>query len=343
MNCKQFQNAYAGFCQTCGGKWEHVADKNFVQKPRGSSYHQKQWENGPDWADWESWRSQDQRPNPPKKERRPSKSQHRDTSLPRHEKKGKGKGKQKSGKGKVVPQEEPLWQPETTPVSAPKKPTQTAATSSSPEAAQLAKLLQVLKNSGEALAPEVQEMEVDLVDVQASKKQLHSVVNQIAGARKCMAETAVARAQLHMAWKAFLTDAVSRWEGYMKDFIEQDENLAAQFAKAQQDWQSAKDNFRVAKRSLSGNSKEEKEKEEEEAQEISDVEEVDSKTEEETKIKEGITNMAEALQNLKSQAETIAAESAQAAKRQKLEGGGSLPSASGRGKRALQPFGAADS
>ena len=318
---------------------------NFVpNQPQKQQNRQSQpssyqyWDNAPNWQYWENWPGhQDQRPNTPKKERKASRSQNRD----RDSSKGKGKGKQKSGKGKRPPQEEPVWKSDIQVPNAPKKPQQPAQAPANPEAAQLAKLLQALKSSGESLAPEVQEVikEVDIVDCHASKKQLHSVVNQISNSRRAMAETAAARAQLHMAWKSFLTDAVTRWEAYMTDFAAQDESLAEQFTKAQQEWEAAKTNFRVTKRSLDVSSKDDKEKEEEDAHVISDADEMEGKSEEDTKIKEGINNMTTALQSLKKQSETIAAESEQAAKRQKLEGGGSSSlSASNFGKGALQPF-----
>ena len=349
--CKQMQKPYADFCQSCGGKWDQVGDLDYnpasssrqENRPsHGSKYQADQWDYG--WQDWASW-EQGQWPNTPRHRREPSRSQPRAPSQSRQEgKKGKGKAKGK-GKGKKGPVVEPIWHPETPPTPAP-KPSPPQATSMAPEATQLAKLLHALKSNGETLSPEIKEImkEVDLGDVHASKKHLHHVVNQISDARRRMTETSSARAQLHLAWKAFLTDAVDRWDQYMKDFAEQDNNMAAQFAKATQDWEEAKANFKVTKKSLNAEKEDKEAKDgEEDAQEISDMEDTESKTEEDTKIKEGIGHMSNALRELKTQAEAIAAESSQVKKQRLADGTGRGSGPPLLGKRVLQPFWTADS
>ena len=316
-------------------------------------YDANQWDTAGNWPTWEPWYG-DQRPKSPRKTRQPSNSQPRDPSRGRDQKgKGKGKGKGKSKGKNKAPAEEPAWKSEVVVPSSkkgatsPNLPSQPAQPTA--EAAQLNKLLQALKATGEPFSPEVQEImkEVDIGEYKASGKQLHNVVNQITDARRRMTETLTARSQLHQAWKSFLTDAVTRWESYMQDFVNQDETMAQNFLQAQQDWKTAKKNFRVTKRSLDGpidmDDKDKEKNEEEEAQEISDIEEPEAKTDEDAKIKESITNMSTALQTIKAQAETIALESTQAVKKQRTDDGLGSASASVLGKRgnSMQPFGQA--
>ena len=245
----------------------------------------------------------------------------------------------------MTPMQEPNWgQPSLPTPSLPAK--KDPAPSS--EAILLQSLVSALKGS-EGLSEEAQQLlqQADLRGSQLNTKHMHSVVSKIGNAQKVLAETSMARAQLHQAWRNFLVDAVKRWEGYTQDFAQQDAELANKI-------QQARTTLTEARRSGSQMmTKETGAKDaENSAEEQAEIIEDDMDEEGESKggdsqIQSGIANMQEALGSLKTTAEEMAASSQRAAKRFKAAeaakgsaAGLAAPPMFGSG--ALQPFHKAD-
>ena len=84
-----------------------------------------------------------------------------------------------------------------------------------------------LKKHSDTLPPELQSMVNDaaIKEGQQQTKQLHAVVAAHGRARKELQQAQLARYNLHTAWKGFLSQAVSLWEGYSRQFSEQEQQL----------------------------------------------------------------------------------------------------------------------
>lgn len=235
-------------------------DPTFVHKPAPK----QQWSNQ-GWAydQWEStgtpwvrdpWRDRSQSPHP-----------HRQTPpSPRQVKgggKGKGKGKQPKhpknpkgkGKGKQnanqtvnpVANQEPAWQTPATPSN-----TSAAASSTAQPDPDMQGLLRELKKQSGTLSPEIQSLltKVTTVSSQQATKELHNQVTRLGNAKKQLQMSIEARTKLHREWQKYISDAVVRWEGYVKSFETEDARIEDELQKARAGLIQAKEDLEAAKK-----------------------------------------------------------------------------------------------
>ena len=325
--CGKTNGKAVPFCGWCQGSW--MQGRPHQQNPPGSAQSSKwsgqyHWQDHGEAASWyQDGAHTGQWPQPwtprwssqkPKKEKKKPKSPRDKT--PR----GKSPRGQQSGAPKQqAPPAEPSWQ--TTTPSVPAVPAAPTTPAPSQEAILLKTLVQALKGK-EGLSSEVQTLieEADIRDGRASTKQMHNMVSRIGSAQKTLAEATRARAQLHQAWRNFLVEAVSRWNGYTEDFAGQDAALADRISKAQAALTEARKNGSkfwrkeaqgsqdVAATELVQDSEEEKEGAE-------DGEPMDLQVD--AQIQGGIVQMKDALGTLSKTAEELAASSERIAKRRR--------------------------
>ena len=74
-------------------------------------------------------------------------------------------------------------------------------------------LIQALKKSHQEMDPEVQAIvqRSHMKDGQKSTRSLYSAVDDLSTARETLDIAKLARHNLHIKWRNFLTDAVQRW------------------------------------------------------------------------------------------------------------------------------------
>lgn len=162
---------------------------------------------------------------------------------------------------------------------------------------QVRQLIQSLKKET-ALPPHIMSavQEITKQDSQATNKAMHSAVTKIGAARKALHQAQEARITMHSAWRAFLAEATARWDGYGKEFEEDDGKLQADIAKAREDLVNAKKHFDAMKIEAGTG-----------ADAMVDL---DSDTEEAPdksamQIQEGLSAMRASLKNVKEQAEAM--------------------------------------
>lgn len=174
-----------------------------------------------------------------------------------------------------------------------------------------------LKKHSEALPPELQTMvnEAAIKEGQQQTKQLHAVVAAHGRARKELQQAQLARFNLHNAWRGFLSQAVSQWQGYSAQFLEQEKQMNERVNSAMEALDQAKESLAKAKSTAGIETKED-------TMAISD-EETDKDLAGSTadKIKEGLTNLQTSLAALQSSAEQMVEDEQKALKRPRLDEG----------------------
>ena len=180
---------------------------------------------------------------------------------------------------------------------------------------QLKTIMAALKKHSDTLPPELQSMvnEAAIKEGQQQTKQLHAVVAAHGRARKELQQAQLARYNLHTAWKGFLSQAVSLWEGYSRQFSEQEQQLNERVETAQAALEQAKINLATTKSQAGVESKEE-------SMQISEDEnDKDAAGKTSARIKEGLSNLHTSLEALKSSAELMVEEEQKSIKRPRLE------------------------
>eukprot|EP00438_Fugacium_kawagutii_P019277 Skav217567 [mRNA] locus=scaffold1602:700819:701892:+ [translate_table: standard] len=230
------------FCGECGHQWTPSTWTSY-----GGASGSNGW-LGPYYANW-GWNSE----QPQKKQ----KKQRKEPKSPRPKKEAKSPrrpsrhrppqdGKPANGPKPppppMVPMSETPWKgtpPPQAPLPAPLPPEAVAAQQT------LQNMLNLLRRHGEQLPEEVKATLKDMTvkDGKQQTKDLHQAVTQLGLARKELEAAMGEREGLHMAWQSYVHDAVMRWDGYTKDFAEQDAKISDRIQKAQETLAIARTNF----------------------------------------------------------------------------------------------------
>lgn len=155
--------------------------------------------------------------------------------------------------------------------------------------------------------------EAAIKEGQQQTKQLHAVVAAHGRARKELQQAQLARFNLHNAWRGFLSQAVTQWQGYSTQFLEQEKQMNERVTSALDALEQAKDSLAKAKSTAGIETKED-------AMTVSEEEpEKDVAGPTADRIKEGLTSLQSNLEALKASAEQMVEDEQQALKRPRLE------------------------
>ena len=260
--CKKISKASANGCSQCLTPWQECQDTEYVPPSR----HQ-------DW-DWNYHQNSGQSPRSPRSGKgKREKSQQ--PKSPRYGGKGRGRGGNKgagnhptgkqSGKGKSARQNvdkgkgkgdtmvppEPPWTPTLHPNSLPLPPPATPPPPTAEETT-LKELIQALKKSQQEMDPEVQAIvqRSHMKDGQKSTRSLYNAVDDLSSARETLDIAKLARHNLHIKWRNFLTDAVQRWQKHTEDFQREESELTQQIEAAKTSLAAAVRRFEDSKSEL---------------------------------------------------------------------------------------------
>ena len=289
---------------------------------------QVQWSYAADWndAEWNGqfwpeehqdnaqWTAAPRRRQTPR--RRPSrKAKKQDVQTPvTHKGKGKGVNLDTEGFGPpTLPQNvtEPPWLAAMNTLATAAPPPSQAA----PEDRQLRTILAALKKHNDVLPPELQNMVNDaaIKEGQQQTKQLHAVVTAHGKARKELQQAQLARYDLHNAWRSFLSQAVTQWQGYSAQFMEQEKQMNERVTAAQTALEQAKENLATAKASAGIESKDD-------TMNVSDEEQDKDLTGTAShRIQEGLTSLQTNLEALQQSATQMLEDEQKALKRPRIE------------------------
>eukprot|EP00438_Fugacium_kawagutii_P026950 Skav204988 [mRNA] locus=scaffold1180:657270:667038:- [translate_table: standard] len=192
-------------------------------------------------------------------------------------------------------------------------------------------LLASLRKCSDNLPPEVQQMvtEVAVSSDRMEAKELHNAVNKLSNAKKQLKTLQGTRLQLHSAWSAFVQQATANWQGYIRDFGEQDQALQEQINAAKEQLSAAKENLQQSKAKATDNGV---------VEEISDDDGMRDEVGKE--IKENLNTMAQTLDQLKSKADASIDDLQQPLKARKLDSGNAAPGHGASGEHGTNHGGA---
>jgi len=317
------------FCGVCGVSWHLCSDPTF-QPPQRNPRAQRSvlWSYATDWSahDWE----ESQWAQTPADSNQWTASPRRRTSSrrkPSRKAKPKEPEQQKGpkGKGKAGIPETERFGPPSLPAAAAEPPwlssMNTIAAAMPPPAQattedkQLKTIMAALKKHSEALPPELQSMvnEAAIKEGQQQTKQLHAVVAAHGRARKELQQAQLARFHLHNAWRGFLSQAVTQWQGYSAQFLDQEKQMNERVTTAMEALDQARESLAKAKSTAGIETKED-------AMTVSDEEpEKDLAGPTADRIKEGLTNLQTSLEALQTSAEQMVEDEQKALKRPRLE------------------------
>ena len=185
----------------------------------------------------------------------------------------------------------------------------------SSEDKQLKTIMAALKKHSDTLPPELQSMvnEAAIKEGQQKTKQLHAVVAAHGRARKELQQAQLARFHLHNAWRGFLSQAVTQWQGYSAQFMEQEKQMNERVNAAMEALDQARESLAKAKSTAGIETKED-------AMAVSDEEpDKDLAGSTADRIKEGLTNLQTSLEALQSSAEQMVEDEQKALKRPRLD------------------------
>lgn len=338
--CKRLNKAVAIYCGQCGRHWTEALDGSYChplpQGAKGEDYY-SHWEEETPWEqeDWHSGRwpsrssraySHSQTPHGAKKSRKTKKNkkqkeltEHQAPPLPEapwHHKGGKGYAAGPSSSAMSSAQETKSDQ-------------------------KLKQIIAALKKSEANLTPDLQLLvqETTMVQSQDNTRQLHSAVSKLGQAKKALQKLRASRQNLHVVWKNYIAESVTKWKGFCEQFEKQDSDLAKQLHEAIQ-------SVKIAEAGLESTKKDAKETKDDDdmsdqgPQEISDEENPEQLDVNGASLMGGMNDMLKNLEALQQCAE--AAIEAKAPKRPRLEDPGEEdggPSAAASlHQKAGQPF-----
>lgn len=317
------------FCGVCGKSWHLCSDPTF-QAGSHPSREQRlvQWNYAADWDtpawDQDQWQSEQRtgaqwttsprrRQNSRRKQSRKGKNPDR-TSNTAAKGKGKGANVESDNFGPPTLQHnatEPPWLTAMNSLAATMPPpTQTA-----PEERQLKNILAALKKHNDVLPPELQNMVNDaaIKEGQQQTKQLHAVVTAHGKARKELQQAQLARYNLHNAWRGFLSQAVTQWQGYSAQFLEQEKQMNERVNAAMEALESAKESLAKAKSTAGVEAKDD-------TMNVSDDDQDKDLTGPAAeRIQEGLTSLQSSLEALQTSAAQMLEDEQKALKRPRLE------------------------
>eukprot|EP00435_Cladocopium_sp_Y103_P050690 s495_g15.t1 len=331
--CMKICGKSHAFCGVCGRSWHMCADPTFQSAPKSTASNRHvQWTYD-DWNTEDTWNqnSWNQDTHARHQQSQWTKSPRRRQS-PRRRPSKKGGGKstdQMKGKGKLPPSEpEPLGPPSLASIAAldpPWNPTASMGSAVPPTAPpsgqedkQFKTILAALQKHTEVLPPEVQAIINDaaMKDSQQETKKMHSAVAAHGRARKELQQAQLARHNLHSAWKSFLGQAVTQWQTYGNQFIEQERQLTERVNAAVQSLEMAKETLAKSKSSAGVETKEDSMNISDDDQDLA-KKDVSNATAEH--IKESLTGLHSSLEQMKNSADKMVEQEQQALKRPRLE------------------------
>jgi hypothetical protein len=234
---------------------------------------------------------------------------------------------------------EPPWTPTLHPNSLPLPPPATPPPPTAEETT-LKELIQALKKSQQEMDPEVQAIvqRSHMKDGQKSTRSLYNAVDDLSSARETLDIAKLARHNLHIKWRNFLTDAVQRWQKHTEDFQREESELTQQIEAAKTSLAAAVRRFEDSKSEL--------------GVQVIDVEAHAAMAEASTDAADGgaagaalidsLTTMRSQLETVQASAEAMVTEEANNSnKRQRVEEGFVQPapySAPSATPQAMQPF-----
>lgn len=154
--------------------------------------------------------------------------------------------------------------------------------------------------------------EAAIKEGQQQTKQLHAVVAAHGRARKELQQAQLARFNLHNAWRGFLSQAVTQWQGYSAQFLDQEKQMNARVTTAMEALEQAKESLAKAKSTAGIETKED-------AMAVSDEEAQDLAGPTADRITEGLTNLQTSLEALQTSAAQMVEDEQKALKRPRLE------------------------
>ena len=184
-----------------------------------------------------------------------------------------------------------------------------------PEDRQLRTILAALKKHNDVLPPELQNMVNDaaIKEGQQQTKQLHAVVTAHGKARKELQQAQLARYNLHNAWRSFLSQAVTQWQGYSAQFMEQEKQMNERVTAAQTALEQARESLATAKASAGIETKDD-------TMNVSDEEQDKDLTGTAShRIQEGLTSLQTNLEALQQSATQMLEDEQKALKRPRIE------------------------
>eukprot|EP00438_Fugacium_kawagutii_P019842 Skav227937 [mRNA] locus=scaffold146:464374:475885:- [translate_table: standard] len=291
--CNQWVKESFEYCGKCGhGWWEKPPKQKAHKEPQRWDWDAWGWQESHQPGHSQSPRSRrDQGPKSPRQQQPPPKSKGKG-------KKGKGKGKgsgQNPGKGKskekgkdeVLPPWAMLNYAAPTPDSSIPMPSTPA-----PLPPEIQNLLGGLRKAEANLPPDIQGLYQKTMQKtsQQTTKDMHSALHRLGEARKGLQNAKLARVNFHDQWGKYLTQATDRWNGFLKQFQEQDLALAKEQENAMSALKHARQQLELIKEQLQSTDRQLLEESDEEVG--ATYEEVSRK------IRAGVEGMAQSLQEL---------------------------------------------
>ena len=227
-----------------------------------------------------------------------------------------------------VPATEPDWDPQK---ALPAPPSAPAGSTDKAELL-LQELANTLNRSDQPLDARVQNI-LSKVSIKPPdpSQQMQSANSRLKNARENLQRAKEAKQNLHKSWRAFLADAVKRWETHSAKFTQEDEELQVAINAATQSFQEAKDYFEASREMLVAHDSKEI------IQEISDDELLQDAT---PAVAEDIATMLTSLTRLRDrQEEAHQGESAPKKARTEEPGDAGKTSLDSAASHALTPFG----
>ena len=318
--CRKDVKAAFNHCGFCGASWQDSARHSGKPKsPRRCSRRKNQdWNYAGGWNEDEDYaQSPRTRPQSP-----------RQAPAPPKKAPAKAAKEKKQNKNYQTPAKEPDWNP---------KEQYESTTASSANQGKAELLLQELassiKTSDQPIDPKVQTIlaKVNIKPPDPSK-QMHSATSRLDNARKDLQKAKEAKRNLHRNWRAFLQDAVRRWESHSEKFQKEDTELQAAIDAAAVVFQEARTVFEQTKEVMTARDQEQT------VQEISDEELLADAT---PNVAEDIQMMLSSLTKIRDRSDEAHLEEESASKKpRREEEDGGLPSqAATVVAPALQPFG----
>lgn len=231
--CNQWVRETFEFCGKCGhGWWEKPPPQ--THQPY-HPWNQNFWEE--EWRDQTPKRSQS--PRTPRGQHGSQKvyPPNKGKGKGKHKNKGKGKGKGNAGvpdngkgksKNKGKEETPPPWHAPKIVAPLPDNPSQPSSVSSPTLPPEIQSLLGGLRRAEANLPPEVQGLLQKTMQKtsQQTTKDMRSAIHRLGEARKALQTAKLARIQFHDQWNKYLSHATERWNGFIKQFNEQDMALA---------------------------------------------------------------------------------------------------------------------
>lgn len=274
--CKKISKASARGCSECLVPWQECVDTTFVpgerkdsqqwyqaqQSPRHGKREQSQQPKSPRYGGGQG-RGRGQNSGKGKTKKGPPKGPPKGPSKgsPTGPQMGQGKGKGKDTGKSFQPMEtmvppEPPWTPTLHPNQPLPAPVSNVPSAPTEDEKTLKELLQALQKAPtDQMDPEVHAIvqRSRMKEGRNASQSLYSAVDSLSAAREALDVAKLARHNLHIKWRNFLTDAVQRWQKHTEDFQKEEADLTQQIDAARVALVAAATRFEDSKKELGEN------------------------------------------------------------------------------------------